>query len=430
MTSQSASQSPASSRFWAWPAYIVFATLILPREVRFELGTVILYADRIGLLMVLPVTIMRLVRRQVRMNAIDALVLFSMVWIAISMLANMGIGNGLQAAMSMAIDGQVAYFAARVSFPNGTAFRSFLAKVAPVFLMISIAIMIESITFTPFVRPTASAIFGALPVYADGQIAGVDDRQFTRLFLLRAQGPFSHPILAGLLIATLLPLYQLGTVSRRQRLSGVIAAHLAFFTVSSAALVSLAFGYSLMIYRRLVARTTFLSWQLLLLVLVIGLVGVEIISNRGAFGFLGSVLALDPATAYYRTLIWKFGTLSVNAHPWLGIGYSSFRRPVWMVSGSIDAHWLYLAIRNGLPLALAQAAALIATVAMLFRRGTASRSRIAEQNNLLGMAFSLTTFGILLFTVALWAGALNWYHLLLGGCVSAAFDQLRDSKRA
>src|SRR5690606_7340420 len=55
--------------------------------------------------------------------------------------------------------------------------------------------------------------------------------------------------------------------------------------------------------------------------------------------------------AFFRLLIWTYGTLSISNHPWFGVGTGAWDRPPWM-GPSIDMFWLYNAIIYGLPAGL------------------------------------------------------------------------------
>jgi len=116
--------------------------------------------------------------------------------------------------------------------------------------------------------------------------------------------------------------------------------------------------------------------------------------------------------------IWQYATQSVLAHPWVGIGFDPYRRPDWMLTTSIDAHWLLYAVRFGLPAALALFFACIAALGGLFR--AEAMANVADAGFYRGIAMSLSMLIIMGFSVTYQGGTLTWFTILLGACVACA----------
>lgn len=76
----------------------------------------------------------------------------------------------------------------------------------------------------------------------------------------------------------------------------------------------------------------------------------SLVSNQSAFELLLTHFSFEPASAYYRVLIWRFGSGSALNHPLFGVGFGRWDRPAWMPP-SIDMFWLYQAVIFGLPAA-------------------------------------------------------------------------------
>lgn len=407
-----------------WPVVIVLYATLLPREMRLTLGDLTIYADRAGLILVLPYIIRKIMQGAIRFVLPDFLILFLGIWMMVSMFYHMGLAAGLQRGGSLALDATVAYYLARISFRSLNDMRKVLILFAPGLFLAAASVMAESVLHRELIQPLAQQVFGRLPFFLGGDEAGFRDEQlYFRLGLMRASGPFSHSILAGLYLASVIGLYNLSGLRGWPRLLGNLAGLLSFFSLSSAAILAILLSYGLIAYERIQQRVRELSWPLLLSGIG-GLIAImEVSTNIGFTGIVTRYMTLNQATAFYRTLIWEFGSKSVMNNPLFGIGFQGFERPIWMVSESVDAHWLLLAIRYGLPAVLALAVAVIVAIVAL-AKASVKVPRV-DQGFYRGIAISLFVLSLMMFTVTLWGGVLNWFNLLLGGCVACAQRSFR-----
>jgi O-antigen ligase len=140
-------------------------------------------------------------------------------------------------------------------------------------------------------------------------------------------------------------------------------------------------------------------------------------------GFVTRYLTLNQDTAFFRTLIWEFGSKAVMTNPMFGIGFEGYERPEWMLTESVDAHWLLLAMRFGLPAVIALGLSVIVALFALARASV--KAPRVDQAFYRGIAISLFVLSLMMFTVTLWGGVLNWFNLLLGGCVACAQRSFR-----
>src|SRR3546814_12660648 len=94
-----------------------------------------------------------------------------------------------------------------------------------------------------------ASIFGALPFYYGGEeVAELTLDPSFRFGLLRAAGPFSHAILAGLFFASLLPVYALSGVTGWPIKVGWMSSLAGVLSWSSAAILGLLVGDALVAY--------------------------------------------------------------------------------------------------------------------------------------------------------------------------------------
>lgn len=400
-----------------WPILLVLYATLLPRELRVEIGPLILFADRLVLIPVLPYLARRLMAGAVRLILPDVLVLFSAGWMAVSMMVHYGFMDGLERGGALVFDIVIGYLLARISFRSLPDIRRVLILLAPGLFLAGVAIMVESLLNRPIVQAFAEQIFGRLPTYEGGQVAGwANQTGSVRFGMLRGKGPFSHAILAGLYLSTLVAVYNLSGLRGWPRWLSNLAALLSLFTLSSTAVLALILSWFLLGFEWLQARVRELSWRLLALAAGSAALIITLTTNSGISGLIGRYLTFEFQTAYFRQLVWRYGMQSVGNHPWFGIGYAGYERPLWMVTESIDAWWLLLAVRFGLPSALGMALAVIVAIHGL--SDVSSRCAWAERRFYRGLAMSMFVLAISLFSVSIWGNLQALFNILLGGCVT------------
>lgn len=405
----SAVKSESGSVYAVLPLALVTYLTLLPPQIALSLGGVVLPFYRIGLIAATPLVIFGWARSSSKFGAFDWIMLFATAYIFVALANTEGVERALLNGGSTALDVSMAYFLARQCIKTSDDIRRLLVLVAPGFLAAAATVAAETVSGRYIVQPLVVQIFGRAD---EGEVQLATTLRFG---LLRGAGTFPHPILAGLHLASLLSLYVLSQLRGWPKWVGITAALAAITSLSSAALIMLAAQVGALIYNWAGKIFPQLSWRLLLFVLAVVLLALEFSSGRGAVRTLMTLTALDPWTAYFRTLIWEHGVLNVQAHPWFGIGFADWQRPAWMPP-SIDNQWLVLAIKYGLPEAIMRIAVPVGAACLLFYQSSALSLR--EQSIARGVAFSLLLFSILGFSVALWNNTQAWFNILTGIAVS------------
>ncbi|NOW47695.1 O-antigen ligase [Novosphingobium sp. SG751A] len=411
-----------------WIAAIILFTTLLPPEVRVTLGGIELFSYRLAFLLLLPFIVRHAPANVRKPVPSDLMVLFSVLWMVAAMVANQGFAAGIQRSLSVAMDLLLGYVVARASIASINDLRRLLVIMAPMFLLAGLLVMIESVTHGLIIQPAVQKIFPNIE--AMGIVVTSLANYQTRMGLFRGVGTFPHPILGGLYLASVVPLYFTSHLRGWPRKLGLLAGGLAFFTVSSTAFMMLALSLGLLFYDRLTRMVRGIRWQGLLLVVGLGLAGYQLFSTHGLIG-LTVKLAMDGNTAYYRALTWQFAGAAVAAHPIFGLGDGHFARPVWMVSDTIDNYWLLLAVRYGYAVPAAQ---LLATISVMFQLGQGSRLVDRTDSRFLrGLCMTISVVTLGGFFVALFSGVQIWFAVLLGcGANCALFargqDKLRQSR--
>jgi hypothetical protein len=169
--------------------------------------------------------------------------------------------------------------------------------------------------------------------------------------LRRVQAVFEHPILFGVFCCSAFSLTHLvlgygKSMASRWTKTGVVAAAV-FLSLSSGPLSAMALQ-GLLIFWNWLLRGIEIRWK----ILYGGFAGVymtiSLLSNQSVPEFYVHYFAFSQDTGWDRLFIWQYGTASVGAHPFFGIGYNDYVRPEWM-EPSIDMFWLINFVRFGIP---------------------------------------------------------------------------------
>lgn len=412
---------PATPGCWKTiPAGVLLAVvlgyiMLLPPQFNAAIGGAALPPYRFYLLGSILYILGSLSKGRWRMFLPDYMMLLAGVWIWISFwLNNSNLSDFFTASVAQSCDIVVAYFFARAAFSSLRDLRLFLLLMVPGFAVTSGVVILESVTKTHLVQPLARSLLGTGGGYSFYDY---------RMGLLRAPGPFPHPILAGIFLASLLPLYFFSGLRSWPRWVGVGAAFGSFFALSSAALLALTLGIALAAYTRLSEMITNLTWRLLFVLMGLFIFVAELGTKSGTFNLIVRFGSLNSDSAYYRTLIWTFGSKNVAEHPWFGIGYGDWKRPFWMGS-SVDHYWLLQAIQFGIIPPLMYALVVFLGVVGLGR--LSMKVNLVDQRTLRGLAITLTVFAFGVVSVSVWLSAQVWFHMLMGLSISLGYAALKS----
>ncbi|MEL7444646.1 MAG: hypothetical protein AAGK02_02400 [Pseudomonadota bacterium] len=403
------------------PVVVLFYAALLPQEIRFSLLEQQFYPYRIAIFGLLPWVFFRLGQGEMRWNVWDVVFLIGSAWIIISLMAVYNPATGLRRGGAAVLDAFMPYLVTRLCIRSTTDLRRILVMIVPGVFLAGSAVMAESLLQRPIVRPIFSDIFGPLARMEDGVTTSSQFITEKRLGLMRATGPFAHPILGGVFLASLLPLFWASGVRSWPLYAGLFAGVCSFFSLSSAAFLSLLIAGSLLTFDYVQRITSFVSWRLFIPGLAALLAAIHIASPSGIVAILVRY-TLNPQTGRFRTLIWEYGTASVERHPWVGIGFQEYVRLRWMVP-SVDNHFLLLAIRHGLVTPVLFFLVSVVGVAML---ALASRGKPEpERRFLVGIAICLFAFVIVSFTTSFFGGAQTWFYMMIGVAISLGAARAR-----
>ncbi len=342
----------------------------------------------------------------------DLFVAGAAAWTTLALFMTSDQTDAITSSVAQVTDTALAYFFARAAFRTLRDVRIFLLLMLPGLAVMGGILVLESITHNHILQPFFAQFTGG----------GGNLKFDERMGLMRARGPFPHPILAGIFFASFLPLYWLSGLRFWPFIIGIGAAVSSFFTVSSAALLALVVGTALVVYNWLSERIANLSWRMFFIVGGLAAFVLEFGTKAGAFSILMRFASLNSSSAYNRVLIWRYGTQNVESNPWFGIGYAEWERPSWM-KGSIDHYWLLQAIQFGIipPLLIALTCAI--AIYKLAQRSATSNLIDARFERGIAIAMAVFAFGVV--SVAIWLSAQAWFFMLLGITVSLGYANRR-----
>jgi hypothetical protein len=320
---------------------LYFLGLILPSELAINLFGFALFPIRLVLvLLFIPAVLKLLNTRDVRLQAFDYFLALGLAWLVLALIVNNGPEKGLKYGGALVLEALGGYILARAYVRNYAQF-AFVVWTYFVLVLVVAAIAIPETFFgIKLIHPLASSLFGAPPIPVMGEPG--------RLGLERAMSTFDHPILYGAFCSTSLGLVFYAYYGQQKR--WIMAAAIVFATfcaVSTAPLLACAMAAAFICCERW-SRHIHHRVAIMALLATTGYAILAVSTNRTVVEVVVSFIALDPWTAYYRTLIWQFASENIANNPLFGIGLNTWARPGWM-TGSVDSFWLVTALTGGLP---------------------------------------------------------------------------------
>jgi hypothetical protein len=391
-----------------WPILLLLASFLCPTELSVYVGSARIPPHRAVILALLPFAIARFLGSAgPRTRLFDVAFIGFATWTSIAYLTHHGLSDGLQTAGAQSLDSFGAYLLARAYIRDRRALQATCGALFIAILVAGAIALPETIGGRIFVHELMRGLTGyAHPV-------GVE----TRLGLTRAYGTFDHPIHLGTFCGAAFSLlvYASGGTGALLRLFLIPACVLT--GVSSAPLLGVFVQMGLAVIEK---GTRGLRGRVAAgVVVVVVLVSLmAIISTRSPFAIIATGFTLDSLTGFYRLVIWENGLENVWSSPLFGIGLNDWKRPYWMVSSTIDAFWLVIAMRTGIPSFLLLVLAVLSlgrAVSRAMRPADKLGMRLAR-----GWLISVVAFVLVGCTVHYWnvPYAFFFFFLGLGGCLA------------
>jgi hypothetical protein len=389
----------------AWPVSLFLISLIVPWT--FQVGPARMSAYRFVLLgMLVPMLFTWASGKAGRVRATDiALLLFSL-WSALGLIVLHGFGTGAQPSGILFIETFGAYLLARCYIRSAEDFY----RMSLLLFMIVIALLpfalAEAITGRNILLSLFSSIY---PSHIDSMLDYVNFRWGMK----RVQASFDHPILFGVFTGSTFALVYLVLGYGKSRFGrlrkGLLVVTTAFLSLSAGPLSALAAQMLLIVWDGVLKHIS-QRWKILWGVMLAMYALVATVSNQSVAAFYLTHFSFDEGSAYYRLLIWNFGSATALNHPLFGVGLGEWERPSWMPP-SIDMFWLYNAVRYGIPAGFLMMFAFVSIVwSVGFRKGL-PREFIEYQKAYL---FVMIGFLVVGWTVHFWNATYVFFTFFIG----------------
>jgi hypothetical protein len=408
------------------PVVLVLLSFLCPTELSLYVAGLRLPPHRVALLVLFPIVVWRVLSQPgIRVRLFDVLfVAFGAMTIGV-FVYHAGGHEGFVYGGSLALESVGAYFVARAYVRDRPALVATLQALFWTIVAAAVIALPETLFGRIFTHEFLASVTGYVhPI-------GVE----TRAGLTRAYGTFDHPIHYGTFCAAMLALFvyaeRANSGARKTTLVLLLATSLG---LSSAPLLCLGLQIAMIVWetttRQVPTRVT------LTLTTLTGLyIGASMFSNRSPIAFVATGMTFDPWTGFYRLQIWEHGMNNVWANMWTGIGLAEWERPWWMVSSTVDAFWLVVTMRQGIPSFLVLVLAIVLLARAAVRRSGRNQD-LRVRKLMLGWMMSLVALCLIGVTVHYWnvLYAYFFFFLGLGGALAdperRAFPAIVRSRRA
>ncbi|WP_052731905.1 O-antigen ligase family protein [Devosia geojensis] len=398
------------------PVTLLLISLAIPWLI--PVGPLVLSIYRLFLLAITgPCLVMWFSGRAGRVRIADIAVLCFCLWSALALWVVHDEGVALEAGGVLFLETFGAYLVARCYVRSA---RQFVQMIRTTFIIIACLTPFAFIEMTTGVNVARAIFSSVLPTYQPDTVTDM------RAGMTRAMVIFEHPILFGLFAGSMLALVHMGLGMRdgiglRWLRSGIVCVATGC-SLSSGPLGILVMQIALIAWDRLLRSNPY-RWHLIWALAGLAYLGIDLASNQSPIQFYISRLTFSQESAWYRFLIWDYGTASIMNHPLFGVGFGEWERPSYM-STSFDMFWLILPLRHGMPAGFFIYVAFAAVYfGVMFKRlpdPELGRYRAAY-------LITLTAFFLIGWAVHLWGATYVLLFLLLGAG-GWFLDQPRDAE--
>jgi hypothetical protein len=367
---------------------------------------------RVSIFLLLGLATSLLFRRSRHILASDALVIALGAWIIAASLQTEGF-NSISSAIVQAVEFCGAYLTGRAFVFGQAGVKTFVQVFKLVTIgLISLA-LVDQLSGRPLIMEFTGKVFGVQ--FAGGSM--MDTRSLFGVTLIRAQSTFDHPILYGTFCALAAPIFLYAELGLSRFFYFGLCSFGCLLAASSAPLMSLVITTGIFVYDRLLLQFHW-RWRLFWSAIA-AMIGLAFLVANYPISWLISHLTFDPASGYYRIMIWELASAQISASPITGFGFALFDNPV--LDTSVDSIWLVGALRYGIPMiALLFLANVVACVRAL-PKSVAQNADPYMVNLRTGFSVVISMFLFIGLTVHFWNGSWMFWGLCLG--IRASFNE-------
>lgn len=403
----------------AWPVIFLIASFLCPTELSLYIAGLRFPPHRVALFILFPIAISRLfAQRGLKIHAFDIFFVIFNLWITLVYMYHQGAHEGLVYGGSQALESLGGYLVARVWVRTEEDLRAALRA-------LGWAIAVAAVFALP------ETLFGRIYTHEFlRQVTGYHHPigYEERMGFTRAYGVFDHPIHYGTFCATMAAMFWYAETTLKARIKkAAMLTGATLLGLSSAPLLCLGLQGGMLVWDYLTQK--FKSRAQITALVIMGLyIGASLASTRGPIAVIATSMTLDPWTGFYRLQIWENGMDNVWAYPALGIGLGEWARPAWMVSSTIDAFWLVIMIRTGVPSLLMMLTGFALLIRSVKKNGLKSKDKTLR-NLSRGWIMSFIALSMAATTVHLWNVPFTFFFFFVG-CAGWIADPVKARAKA
>lgn len=388
-----------------WQVILLIAAMLCPTELSLYIAGLRFPPHRVALFILFPIAIARLLAQQgMKIKSFDVFFILFNVWTVGIFMYHMGQQEGLVYGGSQALEGLGGYLVARAFIRTESDLRAALRALVIAIGTAAIIALPETLFGHIFTHDLLKSITGY------SHPTGVEERMgFTR-----AYGVFDHPIHYGTFCAGMAAMLWYAEKTLKDRFKR--AAMLAGATVlglSSAPLLCLGIQGAMLVWEPLTRRLPKRGWMTFAIFATFYIVA-SIASTRGPIAVIATGMTLDPWTGFYRLQIWENGMNNVYMYPITGLGLAEWDRPAWMVSNTVDAFWLVIMMRMGVPALVMLIIGIWLLARNVSNQGIRRNKDKTVQMLARGWIMSLISLSLIATTVHLWNVPYTYFCFFLG----------------
>ncbi len=392
----------ATDRFARWVVALFFVAAFFPGE--FNVGVNLPPYRLLLIVLVVPMLLRFRNDPTLRINAVDVFVFLAIFWRSLAIVVNHQLDQALNAISSF-VDLFFAYMLGRVFVRNAEDHRFFFRCFLLLLLAFLPFALVENLFRQRLLRDLAGIVLN--------QSGGIADfGNAVRFGLLRAMTAFEHPILFGNFCATAFAnVYFIywRQFPRNLAYTGFVG-FVTLTAVSASSILTLFIQSAMIVYERLF-RAIWFRWIFAFFVGAFAWFVLERILGQSLIELVLTDLSLSAYGSTGRIEIFVYGMKTVYAHPFFGTGLNDWIRPFWRENPSMDNHWLFFAVRYGVPAFLFLAVAYLLQFLRLFRVGGEDEDL---RNIRTGYTIALFAQVLMLGTHAIWGTANAFVMVYLG----------------
>lgn len=380
-----ASAGAAPQRANPFASWLFLLGVVLPGDMSFLLGSSKFNPERLIIALLLIPALFLLLRKGRRFVACDLFVLLASAWMLVVSAENRS--AELSSAGAVALELLGGYVVARAFFFGHPAVAGFIKALKVAVVIIVAVAMVDHMS-------------GKLIV---NSFLGLNSEPEYRNGLMRGASVFPHAISYGTFCtaAGAIFLYSEGRGVSQIFWVGVAFVG-CFLAMSSAPMLMFMVVLSVYSYDRLLKSS---PWRWKALAAVIGAVLAFIyLTTNNPTSWIIAHLTLDPSTGYFRKATWDRAFYNIGFSPWIGFGFGDIGEGLeFFDNASVDAVWLVIALRFGVPMVVFLLLANVTSFFVGFGRKTVGPTLDGYMDRMRsGFTLAVMTFMLVGLTVHYW----------------------------